>query len=259
MFNEDKLRERLQRLRLSRLLPKLLADCDLWHCTVAKAVKAVDGDDVVKALLHPAAQMFLQQLETALLPSSRSYEAFAVQMFATSEVEKPAVAVATTISYMLQLFRRGYWPDGDLLRFFITTKIFVRNKHLQIRAQAAALKAEGLSKHKHIMQLIPTRPSSGIVVGGEFHSLPLESISRSRLVTICLGVVRPFSTQLLIPLELKNDDEHFYIVQAAVRAIDATMEEEMGTKTQIACLMAAAAVIYDLYVYAVLACEMLDS
>lgn len=255
LYDEEGLRGRLQQLRLSRLLPKILRDVDLWQSTVAKAVAG--SDNVSAALSHSASEVFVQQLEAALLPTSRRYTEFAVWMFSTSETEKPNRRVATTVGQMLQLLDEGYWPDGDLLRFLITTKVFVRNRHLQIAAREAALKAEGLSRHARVLERLHM-PNQKVFVKGQPYPLPVESISRAQLVTLCLGVVRPFSTKLLAPLELENDDAHFYVVQAAVRAIDVTMEAEMDAQTQIGCLLAAAAVLHDAYVYAMLACEVLD-
>lgn len=256
LYDEDGLRGRLQHLRLSRLLPKILEDVDLWQSTVARAVTYKD-DSVSRALSHSASEVFVQRLEAALLPTSRRYTEFSVWMFSTSEAEKPYKRVATTVGQIIQLLERGYWPDGDLLRFFIATKVFVRNRHLQIAAQQAARKAEGLGKHAKVLERIHM-PNQKVVVKGEPHSLPVESISRAQLVTLCLGVVRPFSSKLLAPLELQNDDAHFYVVQAAVRAIDVAMEAVMDARAQIGCLLSAAAVMEDVYVYAVLACEMFD-
>lgn len=257
IYDEDGLRERLQQLRLSRLLPKILGDVDLWQATVARAVTINDNDNVSAALSHSASEVFVQRLQAALLPTSRRYTEFAVWMFSTSETQKPYKCVATTVGQLLKLLEKDYWPEGDLLRFFIATKVFVRNRYLQVAAQQAAFKAEGLSRHPKVLERLHM-PDRKVLVRGELYPLPVDSISRAQLVTLCLGVIRPFSSKLLAPLDLRNDDLHFYVIQAAVRTINVTMEAEMDAKTQIGCLLAAAAVLDNAHVYAMLACEVLD-
>lgn len=238
--NCDKLRERSNGFRQERCLRKLVGDVELWANTIGQSVVKTLSENWTEVLKHPDSSQFKQAVDRSLCPPSHLPH-FAVRLYSADGAHKPA----HNIFAVAALTDLGYWPEDDtpLLHFVVCCKVYARFKYLQVICQKAVLVAAGVGLHEHVMGFLE-RPGTHIGVRGTIYELTLERMSRARLVSVCMGVVRPFSTQLLQPAELDNDrTDTYYITKAAALAIRCAMQPGMRRSHEAGCLFAASAVM----------------
>lgn len=190
-------------------------------------------EDLAEAAMQSVCAPLLQHLE----PAFRGVEG-------EEMTTEHSVTNASNVRNFLQALSLGFQPTSSGLRVFVElgTK-YIKYKLLQLMSRRLLILIPSLSERK--LSKVLTRTAHQILLNGKIRTCPIKEMSCGDILDLCKPLITANATEPICPVMLPQPTNHFYIAEAANLTAFSLMFEKQSVFDEQACLIGAAAVIFD--------------